>query len=120
MDYYLNFGYVLPGSARQIRLDATYSVLILPNQYEGTNNYYWLYFYNKTTGVIKYIGSLPPVAVKATVTPTSGHLRAFAAKWSGNGFRLYFVGNVAVAVNDSTAGNMGGIAYVDVPFQPLF
>ena len=120
MDYYLNFGYVLPVSAMQIRLDATYSVLILPKQHGLTCGYYWLYLYNKTTGVIKYIGSLPPVAVKATVTPTSDHLRAFAAKWSGNGFRLYFVGNVAVAASDSTEGNMGGVMYVDVPFQPNF
>ena len=125
MDCYLNFGYVLPVSAVQIRLDATYSVLILPYRngltYGLTYDYYWLYLYNKTTGVIKYIGSLPPVAVRATtVTPTSKHLRAFAAKWSGNGFRLYFVGNVAVAADDSTAGNIGGIAYVDVPFQPWF
>ena len=120
LDYYINFGYVLPDVATQIRLDATYSVLILSNQYGGAYGYYWLYLYNKTTGIIRYIGSLPPVAVKNTVTPTTKHMRAFAAKWLGNGFRLYFVGNVAVAADDSTAGNQGGVMYVDVPVQPNF
>ena len=121
MDLYLNWGLSTSvGTPTQIRLDATYSLLVIAAQTGAGYGYYWLYLYNKTTGVIKYIGSLPPVAVKATVTPTSQHMRAFAAKWLGNGFRLYFVGNVAVAASDSTAGNQGGVMYVDVPFQPNF
>lgn len=119
-DAYINYGGPSLSAVQQLHLDSTYSLFVTYSATGGTNLIYYLYLWNKTTNVIKYIGCLPPLSVKGTVTPTSAHLSPFAAKWQGAGLRLYFAGSVLTCLNDATAGNLGGIIRVDIPYQPNF
>jgi hypothetical protein len=121
MEAYVNAGAGAAAfAATQIHLDATYSVLVQVPSVGGTYPAYALYVMNKTTGVIKFIGCLPPTSLKGTTAGNCSVMGAFAAKWIGNGFRLYFKGATVNNVNITTAGSQGGVVKIDVPYQPNF
>lgn len=119
LDAFANYLSIGPISMYQVRIDATYSLLWGTLQ-SGTYPYYYLYLFNKVSGVVRYIGHVPPVAIKGGVAPTAAHMSPFAAKWVGRFLRVYFRGSTVSYTTVATAGNQGGIVRVDIPYQPNF
>lgn len=122
-DVWLNYGRAMSGynpPMVQIHIDATYSLLMSASGYTTLSSTYFLYMFNKSSGVIRFIGTLPVLALHGGTVPTTTDLSPIAAKWIATGLRIYMVGNVATNGSDATTGNKGGMIRVDYTYQPNF
>lgn len=122
-DIYLNAGGVTSVFTPpiQLRLNATYQLLVGTRYVSGAGAYYYFYLWNKTTNICRFIGCVPMISVNAGVAPNADHMRPFAGKFlTSGGFRIYLMGSIAVAASAATAGNIGAFASIDVPYQPIF
>ena len=113
--YEMTFNTAFSGNCfvRQVRVDATYSLFV--QSVSGTSAVYHLFLYNRTSNVIKYIGSLPTLNAG---TSAVWLLVPFAATIGANGISIYFHGGINCTT--VSAVSVPGVLRVDTGYQPNF
>lgn len=113
-----------PGNyGAQVKIDDTYSLLAFPTiNTSSIVSHHTLAIYNKSTRIIRYIGSLPALSnFAAASSVNASHLRPFAAKWVDGGLRIWWIGHTFAASNATSDANCGGgVMRCDIAYQPNF
>lgn len=107
----------------QVKIDDTYSLFAFPTiNTSSITSHHTLAIYNKSTRVIRYIGSLPALSNWAAASCiNANHLRPFAAKWVDGGLRIWWIGHTYAATSSVTDANCGGgVMRCDIAYQPNF